>query len=774
MKPRHWIFLIAAALAAAGVYLFVSHSPRPLVRMIQGALGIRGSEYGPLTGGYDNSRTSANLSETILTPANVKPGSFGRIFSLAVDGQIYAQPMYLPNLTIGDGVHNVIFAATMHNTVYAFDADVPALPLWSVNLGPAVPTSNYTSNTGDYYDIAPENGILGTPVIDSSTGTLYAVAASLENGSYFYRLHALDVTTGAERFGAPAAITGQVSGTGDGSTNGRIDFDPRQHLQRPALLLARGNVYVAFGSHGDSIPYHGWIMGYSAQDVQHQVSLFNPTPDGSGGAFWQSGRGLTADPEGNIYGVPSNGDTDLKANFGNSVVRLDATASKIADWFVPYNFHDLNETDQDVGTTGAMLIDGTNLLVIAGKEGVIYLLDRGNLGHSAANDGQVIQRLDTHGGLIFNMALWNRPDGPLLYTHSVNASITAYRLQGKTFGSSPVATSENGFPVPYQGMTLSANGTQPGTGVLWVLAPYGSPRSPAVLHAYNADGLQEIWNSGITEGDSVGGYSKFSNPTVANGRVYIPGNSNQLVVYGLSKNASANPVFTAIVNGASLGNGPLAGGEIITIFGQNLGPVETAAGSADANGKVSSQLGDAQVTFNGVPGPLLGVSAGWISAVVPFEVAGDASISVVVSYRGKSTPAQAVRGAATSPGLFTNDATGSGPGLILNQDGSWNSPDQPAAAGSTIVLSATGGGQTNPPGKTGAVAAATAPLEASDVSVTVRGRAAEVTYAGAAAGQIAGAMQVIAVLPESVTGTVPVVLTVGGRSTPATVTVSIR
>jgi hypothetical protein len=239
-----------------------------------------------LTGGNDNYRTNANLNETILTPSSVKSASFGQLFSLSVDGQIYAQPLYQQNLTMADGsLHNVVFIATMHNSVYAFDADLPSTPLWTVNLGPSVPSANYTSIDGDYNDILPENGILSTPVIDPNTGTLYAVAATLENGNYLYRLHALDTGSGTEKFGAPVVIKARVTGIGMDSVNGSVSFDASQHIQRPALLLSNGVVYVAFGSHGDALPYHGWIMSYSAQNVQTRLGVFNASPNGFGGAI---------------------------------------------------------------------------------------------------------------------------------------------------------------------------------------------------------------------------------------------------------------------------------------------------------------------------------------------------------------------------------------------------------------------------------------------------------------------------------------------------------
>jgi uncharacterized protein (TIGR03437 family) len=547
------------------------------------------------------------------------------------------------------------------------------------------------------------------------------------------------------------------------------------HLQRPALLLQNGVVYVAFGSHGDGGPYHGWLIGYSAQNVQNQVSVFNPTPNGGEGAFWQAGRGPAADDSGNIYAVASNGDSDGVTNFGSSVIRLDQTATKVADYFTPYNVQDLNESDIDL-VAGPLLIPGTNFVVASGKQGVIYLLDRTNLGHSAANDAQIVQRLDTGSSLIFNMALWNRADGPILYVHTVNAPIAAYKLTGGRFSATPTASGTGAFPVPYQGMTLSANGTLAGSGVLWVLAPVGSPRSPGVLHAYDADSLNEIWNSGMTDGDAVGGYVKFANPTVANGKVYVPTTSNQLMVYGPLTNGAATtqaPIVTGIVNAASYANGPLSPGEIVAIMGQNLGPQNAATGTLDANGNLSTQLAGTQVTFNGIPGPLYSTASGLVSAIVPYEVSQTDKVTVVVSYLGQAATPQVMTWAPTSPGIFSYDSSGSGLGAILNADNTLNSPDNPAQAGSAVVVSATGGGQTDPPSTTGATVTAPAPL-AANVSALVGGQSATVVSAANAVGAVAGVIQAGLQLPAGVTGTVPVVLTIGGRSSQATVTVSIQ
>ena len=761
-KMKYTAFLAVSLAAAGGIYLYISRHAQPNPAQLRGAIG-QDVDTSVLTGNYDLSRTNAYLAESILTPANVRPASFGKAFTLAVDGQIYAQPLYLPGLSIPGQTarHNVVFVATMHNSVYAFDADTPAMPLWTINLGPSVTTSTYGTPDEPYTDIQPENGILGTPVIDAASSTLYVVAATLDNGAYAYRLHALDCTTGAERPGSPVAIGAQVDGTGDGSVNGKIAFDAKQHLQRTGLLLLNGTIYAGFGSHGDNDPYHGWLIGFNASTLE-RVSVFNATPGGDGGAFWQSGRAPAA---------------DLKSNFGNSILRLDPKGSTVADFFTPFDVQDLNDSDSDL-MGGPLLIPGTKLLLGSGKAGVIYLLDRTNLGHSAANDAQIPQRLDTGGQLIFNVALWNRPDGPILYNHFVNAPITAYKLAGGKLGSTPFASSQNGFPVPYQGMVVSANGYLAGSGVLWVLAPAGSPRSPAILHAYNADGLEEIWNSKMTAGDAVGSYMKFTNPTVANGKVYVPTGDHQLVVYGPvgSRNTTAVPVpvVTAVVNAASYASGPVAPGEIIAILGQYLGPDASVSGTVDANGVLGTTLEGVQVRFNGVLSPLFAVSTGLVTAVVPWEVSTSGNVTLQLSWRGKQAAPINLTLTETTPGLFSTDSSGSGPGAFLNEDGTLNSPDNPAKPGSLLTVSGTGGGQTNPASETGVIATAPAPLSA-QTTATVAGKTARIDYAGSAPGALTGAMQVRLRLPGSLTtGPAAVVVGAGSQSSQGTVLVYIQ
>ena len=727
------------------------------------------------TGSYDNSRTNANLNETTLTPGNVRASTFGRLFALSVDGQIYAQPLYKQNVAFaGQGTHNAVFVATTHNTVYAFDADTPATPLWSVNLGPSVLTSNYQSDTGAYTDITPENGILGTPVIDPYSGALYVVAATHENGSFFYRLHALDIGSGAEMFGAPATVALQVPGIGDNSTNGAVTFDAAQHIQRPALLLSNGYVYVAFGSHGDAAPYHGWLVGYNAQNVRSAPVVFNASPNGSAGAIWQSGRGPAADAAGNVYVVTSNGDSDFTSNYSNAVLRLNPSRLTVSDWFAPFDFQALSDGDDDLGSSGALLIPNTNLLVTGGKSGVLYVMDRTALGKTNANDSQILQRIDMGQFGVFNMAVWNRSDGALLYTHVGNSPVVAYQLTGTQFSKSPVAQSLAPFVVPFQGMTISANGTQPGTGVLWVTGANSWPLpASGVLHAYNADGLNEIWNSTMNAADAVGGFVKFANPTVANGKVYVPTMDYQLLVYGIRGTGATNPNVTGIVNAASYSGGSVAPGEMIAIYGQNLGPSAIAVGSFDNAGNPNTHLFGTQVTFNGIPAPVVYTSSGAVAAIVPFEIADAASATVSVSYNGQAASTQTVSVVDALPGLFSADSTGSGPGAFLNSDYTVNSPVNPAAQGSIVVLYATGGGQTNPPSTSGSLTTAAMPLT-DDVSVTIGGQPGKVLYAGGAGGEVAGVVQINLQLPPDVSGTVPVVVKIGNHLSQSTVTISIQ
>lgn len=752
-----------------------------VVSLVAAVSGRAQSGTDVLTGNYGNARTSANLGETILTPATVSAATFGRLFSLFVDGQVVAQPLVVRGVSIvGKGAHNVLFVATHHNTVYAFDADAPAPPLWSVNLGPSVPNHAYDSPRdiyGPYIDVEPENGILGTPVIDAVSGTLYAVAATLENGAFYYRLHALAIASGAERFGAPSTIGGQVAGTAEDSVNGVLAFDALRQLQRPALLLVNGVVYVAFGSHADTPPYHGWAMGYRADNVQVQTGIFNTTPNGGGGAIWQSGRGLSADEAGNIYAATGNGDADGVSAFSNSVLRLKPSSLGLADWFIPFNAATLNGQDADVGTGGTLLIPGTNLLIAPSKAGSVYVLDKTALGHTAASDGQILQRLTAPAFGVFNGAVWNRPDGSILYLHPENLPVSSWTLTGLRFASTTPSQGSAAFASPFQGMGLSANGVQEGSGILWVTEPVAK-KTPTTfqLAAYDADHLgHRLWDSDMTAGDAPGSFSKYASPTVANGKVYVPGASNRLVVYGLvdrSAGAGGVPFVTGVVNGASYANAAVAPGEIVTLVGENLGPTTLVSGSFDAAGQFVRQVGGTRVMFNGVSGPVVYASSNAVAAVVPYEVAGAGQVDVQVLAGTVSSPVYAFPVAGVAPGVFSLNTTGSGPGAIVNQDLGVNSLSHPAAVGSVVSVYATGGGVTSPSAVTGGAGVFSQVV--APVSVTVGGKVARVVYAGSAPTLLAGVLQINVEVPVGVSGSVPVVITVGGVVSQGTVSMSVQ
>jgi len=359
-----------------------------------------------LTANYGNDRSNANLQESVLTTTNVAPVNFAKLGSFPVDGQIYAQPLYVNQLFVpGRGVYNVVYTATQHNSVYAYDADSAAAPnlLWHINLGPSVPASTFGA---DYNDIAPEIGVLSTPVIDLQRGAIYVASATLVKGAVIYRLHALDLVTGTEKFNGPAVVSGSVKGTGvGGAAGGKVPFDPLWHIQRPGLLLANDSVYVAFGSHGDSGPWHGWMVSYSASDLTKQTALFMASPNGWGGSIWQSGSGLAADGAGSVYVISGNGSYDGKTEFSESILKFTGALS-LTGWATPPNWSMLALNDYDL-SAGPALIPGTHSIVAGDKYGQLYFIDGDALAPFASGqsgNAQIIQGVQWGG--IFNFALW--------------------------------------------------------------------------------------------------------------------------------------------------------------------------------------------------------------------------------------------------------------------------------------------------------------------------------------------------------------------------------
>lgn len=500
----------------------------------------------------DRSRTGANLAEGTLTLANVNSKTFGRKFAQTVDGYVYAQPLYLPQLSIPNkGIHNVVYVVTEHDSVYAFDADNKAgtnsSPLWRTSL--IDPTNGITtipsSNTG-CEDLIPEIGITGTPVIDPIAKTIYFIANTKEKGLFVQRLHALDATTGAERANSPVVIQATVSGNGDGSVDGQISFNPLTEGQRAGLLLMNGVVYIGWSSHCDIGPYHGWILGYDKRTLK-QVAVFNSTPNGGLGGFWASGAGLAGDMAANaIFPVTGNGTFDGNQaqglDYGESILRLDHSSGSlgVSDFFTPFNQQSLNNGDTDLGSGGVLLLPNgptgkphPQLLLESGKQGSIYLVDRSSMGHyNSKNNSQIVQFIPLVVGSMFATPAWwsNRA-----YFGGVGDSLKVFKFDpvGRTLAASPSSQAPTSFGFPGASPSISANG---GTNaIVWALQTdaYGS-NGPAILHAYDAlDLSHELYNSKQnSRRDGLTAAVKFAVPTIANGKVYV-GTQKHLTVFGL-------------------------------------------------------------------------------------------------------------------------------------------------------------------------------------------------------------------------------------------------
>ncbi len=508
------------------------------------------------TGQYDSGRSSANLNETTLNTSNVTVNQFGKLFSWTVDGPIWAQPLYVPAVPMNGAAKNVLYVATMNNSIYAFDANNPgANPLWRVNLGKAV-----TANTANGCPNILPFGILSTPVIDPATNTLYAVSASptgvsssVPNGTgYFQYLHAIDITNGQEKPGSPVQMQATVAGNGYDAQNGTVSLSPASKVfQRTALLLANGTVYAGFGScASDADPWHGWVVGYSASNLSRAV-VFNSTPNSGQGGIWQSGRGLATDSTGDVYfntgnATPyntndqnfpvSSGSSTTDAQRGNypmRFVQLNA-AGQFLSSYPPASYAALNNNDLDFSSSGPLVIPGQNLLVTGGKDGIIYLFSSGNLSTPLqsfqATGASPCPVSTTFDGCdqIHDLSFWNNT----LYVWGWNDTLRAYAFNPSTnrFNTTPASkTTISNTQKPPASFAISANGNASGTGILWAVLP------DSTVHAFDAANLaSELWNSKQNSSrDALPSYPKFTEPTVANGRVYMATHSNQLVVYGL-------------------------------------------------------------------------------------------------------------------------------------------------------------------------------------------------------------------------------------------------
>jgi len=505
----------------------------------------------------DNSRQGLNAKETTLSLANVNSRQFGKLFSQPIDGFVFAQPLYLPNVTVpGKGVHNVVYVATQHDSVYAFDADskegANQRALWQKSfVNPAAGIFTVLSEEVNCRDIYPEIGITGTPVIDAATGTLFVVTKEKHrNKRFVQRLQALDVSTGQEKFGGPTEIEASVPGTGDGSSEGKIAFDSLRNNQRPGLLLNNGYVYVTWASHCDNGPYHGWVIAYDARTLK-QATVWNATANGGLGGVWHAGGAPAADQEGNIFLATGNGTFDADTggvDFGDSLLKFAPPVNgqlPILDFFTPYNQADLNAQDNDFGSGGPMLLpqqpQGSphrNLLVMGDKGGTIYLIDRNNLGKFNPGGNQIVQTLAGQlacctGG---NTTWWNNN----VYVISVFDTMKAFRFDPSTglLSGAPVSQTTQVFQYPPPFLSVSSNGLR--DAIVWALDTdtythrSNSTGQPAVLRAFDARDLsRELYNSNQNfSRDKAGRAVKFAVPTVVNGKVYV-GTQDELAVYGL-------------------------------------------------------------------------------------------------------------------------------------------------------------------------------------------------------------------------------------------------
>jgi hypothetical protein len=490
----------------------------------------------------DVARTGQHLNETALTPATVKSATFGKLGFYSVDGPVDAEPLYLSNMTIAGGTHNVLYVATENASVYAFDADTGAV-LWKTT---TLASGETPSDTLGCFQISPTIGVTATPVIDRSrgpNGAMYVVGMSkTAAGAYHQRIHALDVTTGAELFGGPTEITASYPGTGANSSNGNVIFDPKQYAERQSLLLLNGTIYTGWTSHCDVQPYTGWVIAYSA-DTLKQTSVLNLTPNGSGGAIWMSGAGMASDGT-SIYLLDANGSFDATVNaagvqvsgdYGNAFLKLGTTAGlSVADYFEASNTIQESAADEDLGSGGALVLPdltdaaGTvhHLALGAGKDSVIYVVNRDSMGKYNPVADAIYQELAGQiNGPVFSMpAYFNNT----VYFGAWGDTIKAFSISGARLSAAPVSHTPNSFGTPGATPSVSANGTS--NGIVWA-AENGNI---AALHAYDATNLaNELYNSNQAGSrDQFGPGNKFITPMIANGKVYV-GTSSGVAVFGL-------------------------------------------------------------------------------------------------------------------------------------------------------------------------------------------------------------------------------------------------
>jgi hypothetical protein len=556
--------------ATAGVYTVTATSVADSSQSATATIAVSDLP-GVYTYHNDLARDGANTQEYALTTSSVDTSTFGKLFSCPVDGAIYAQPLWVVNLTIGGANHNVVLVATQHDSLYAFDADAnPCVELWKVSLidrnhGGTTGEMTVPSGVPGYLvgkgtgDITPEVGVTGTPVIDPSTNTLYVVSKSMNSAgtSFFQRLHAVDLTTGNEKFSGPANITSSITfpGTGDGGST--VSFNAQQQNQRPGLALVNGVVYVPWASHEDFAPYYGWVVGFSASTLA-VTNVLNVSPNVQSGGIWMGGGAPAADANNNLYLLTGNAAFDATSggnDYGDSLLQL-SSGLTVSSFFTPSDQATDDTADNDFGAGGAAVVlnlpSGTlqHLVVGGGKDGTLYLLNGDNMG--GLGDPSARQYFNIGTGIFATGAFWNNN----FYIAGIYGPLSSYSFNGSTNLFNTANPSQSSSSYGFPGATPSVSSTGSSNGIVWALdnSNYCTPQSPgcgpAVLHAYNATALStELWNSSMIGTDAAGNAVKFTVPTVANGKVYVGtrGNntggifgsttvSGELDVYGLKPN----------------------------------------------------------------------------------------------------------------------------------------------------------------------------------------------------------------------------------------------
>jgi hypothetical protein len=493
----------------------------------------------------DIARTGQNLSETTLTLGNVNSGTFGKLAFYSMDGRVDAEPLYASNVAVpNNGTHNLVIAATENDSVYALDANSGAT-IWQIS---TLKTGETASDDRNCTQITPEIGVTSTPVIDRTqgpNGAVYVVAMSKDgSGNYYQRLHALDLALGSELFGGPVEVQATYPGTGDNSNGTDVVFDPEQYAERSALLLLNGVIYTGWTSHCDIRPYTGWIIGYSESTLA-QTSVLNVTPNGDAGSIWMAGAGLAADSAGNIYFLDANGDFDTSLNgsgfpgngdYGNAFMKLSTSGNQlaVADYFEMDNGVEESDTDTDLGSGGTIVLpdlsDGSgntwHLAVGAGKDSNLYLVNRDSMGKFSANNNNIYQELAgaLPGGVWAMPAYFNNT----VYYGSVGSPIQAFTIANAKLSTSATAKTATSFGYPGATPSVSANGTS--NAIVWAV----ENSNPAVLHAYNATNLAELYNSNQAPNGRDQFYigNKFITPMIVNGHVFV-GTPYGVAVFGL-------------------------------------------------------------------------------------------------------------------------------------------------------------------------------------------------------------------------------------------------